>query len=369
MDDAEKRITVRQALELVSPFFEAEWPFTEERDVTMREVTGGFVNSLHLLSRSNVAKDEAPSVLIRHFGRKSGIEEPRGSSTTLSAAEQAVVYYEMGRRGWGPKLYGTFPGGRLEEFIDAHPLTAEESMEPKIRQDIARSYARLHSLQLPLRKQNYRLAVSTLKRHVVNKNTLAEGFSKGGQEARDFAEVVRATDWSHELDWVSSLFIKHECKTTIAIGDANYLNILVKNYESDCRVALIDYETATYSYRGIDIGGHFSERMYCWNDPTSNLTGHPAADHEEQRSFCTSYRQEMQALGQELTANDTVDHLLMEARVGRMYQLLFSVLMSFGGNVPTEELSQMTGCLVGLTHMMESYRRLKNQFLKAYPAC
>lgn len=103
----------------------------------MRQVTGGFVNTLHLLSRSNVAKDEPASVLIRHFGQTIAIEDPPPGTTTLSATEQAVVYYEMGRRGWGPKLYGIFPGGRLEEYIDAHPLTAAESMEPKIRQDIA----------------------------------------------------------------------------------------------------------------------------------------------------------------------------------------------------------------------------------------
>lgn len=34
----------------------------------------------------------------------------------------------MGRRGWGPQVYGFFPGGRLEEFIEgSHTLTADES--------------------------------------------------------------------------------------------------------------------------------------------------------------------------------------------------------------------------------------------------
>jgi thiamine kinase-like enzyme len=362
MDYSNKQLTVQIALQLVSEFFETEWPQTKESEASLREVTGGFVNTLHLLSRKNAAKKEPASVLIRHFGRTNDIEDPPPGTTTLSATEQAVVYYEMGRIGWGPKLYGIFPGGRLEEYIDAHPLTAEESMDPKIRHDIARSYARLHSLQLPIRKQNFKQAVLELKGNMANKDALAEELSKGGsQKARDFAEIVRTTDWSDELDWVSNLFITHECKQTIAIGDANYLNVLVKNYDSECRAMLIDYETATHSYRGIDIGGHFTERMYCWGNPTTNLTGYSSADFDEQRLFCTSYLQEMQSLGQGLTANDSLAHLMVEVQVGRLYQILFSVCMSFQQGIP-DGLPRMVELMAGLAHMMDTYFELKRQF-------
>jgi|Dee2metaT_2_FD_contig_81_61059_length_1336_multi_4_in_0_out_0_2 thiamine kinase-like enzyme len=204
---------------------------------------------------------------------------------------------------------------------------------------------------------------------MANQDLLVTGILKGGgQESRDLAEIIRTTNWNHELDWISDMFIEHSCKQTIAIGDATYLNVLVKNYQSNNQVVLIDYETATHGYRGIDIGGHFNERMYGWGNSTSSLTGYASAGVDEQQSFCTSYRQEMQALGQETTSNDTLSHLLLESQVGRLYQILFSVCMSFQSGVP-EGLSQMAGLMAGLTHMMETYQGLKQRFLEDRPPC
>lgn len=360
-------LTVTEALQIVSAFFETEWPETEEKDVSIRPISGGFVNTLHLISRSNMARNEPASVLIRHFGQAVDAEEPPPSSTTLSATEQAVMCYEMGRRGWGPKLYGTFPGGRVEEFIVSHTLTAAESMEPKIRRDIARSYARLHSLDLPFRKQNFKQAVSEMTEIMAKKDALAEGLAKldCGQEAEDLAKIIRTTDWAGELEWVSSLFIKHDCKKAVVIGDANYLNILVKDFDSECQIMLIDYETAAYAYRGIDIGGHFTERQYCWGDPKTNLTGFPPSNLEEQRAFCESYIHEMQIMGRTMTAIDTVEHLLIESNIGRLYQILFSVSLCFRDGVPAE--LTWAGSMSGLIHMMESYTKLKQQFVKSCP--
>ena len=120
----------------------------------------------------------------------------------------------------------------------------------------------------------------------------------------------------------------------------------------------MDYETATYGYRGIDIGGHFTDRMYCWSHPGSKLTGYCAPGVDEQRSFCASYLQEMQDLGVEMTANDTETHLMMEANIGRMYQILFSVLMSIVWDGIPDEPPLFTG----LAHVVQAYRELKHDF-------
>ena len=358
-----EQLTAVEALELVSAFFDKEWPQTEVQDVQIRKVTGGFCHRLHLISRRKAVDQEPASVLIRHFGTSDHHKDPRESSASLSAAEQAVVYYEMGRRGWGPRVYGLFQGGRLEEFIDSHPLSAAESMQESVRRDVARSYARLHSLQLPLRKRNIELVIGELKKGAERKNDLVQRIlAVTCPEAMEFTDFVCDTDWKHELDWVSKLFDMHECKTAIAIGDTNFLNILVKNYDSECRTVLIDYETASYGYRGIDIGGHFTERMYSWSNPESKLTGYPAPDMVERRSFCESYLKEMQDLGLEMTQHDTVPHLLLESEVGQMYQILFSVLMCivFDENLIDPPL------LAGLAHMIGLYRQLKKDFMEKY---
>lgn len=354
--------TALDALKLVSSYFDFEWPTTELEDVQLRKVTGGFVNRLHLITRTNSVDLEPATVLIRHFGLGSNSfhEVPLASSTTLSATEQALVYYEMGRRGWGPKVYGIFPGGRLEEYIDAHPLTADEACEPAISKDLASSYARLHSLQLPFRKRNFSLIANELKQALLKRqgSVVKKLEESGNADSIRLASVLQDTAWHVEIDWVSSLFDKHQCKTAIAVGDSNFLNVLVKNCESGCRTVLIDYETCTYSYRGIDVGGHFNERMYCWAKPESNLTGHDAPDMEEQRMFCRSYLAEARSLGQRIGPNDTEEHLMLEASIGRMWQLMFSVFMGFvAGDLPDDPVLH-----AGLAHMLETYGTLKRKW-------
>lgn len=351
-----------EALQLVSAFFPEEWSKSTLEDVQLRRVTGGLINRLHLLTRRTAIAEEPGAVLIRHFGIEGDRQQqPFVSRTTLSSTEQAIVYMEMARRGWGPKIYGTFLGGRLEQWIDAHPLTAEESTDASIRCDVARSFARLHSLQLPFRKDNFQLVVDELDRAAKSKSSEVIDFLLGLEhpEATKCATTFRDTDWSHELAWASSLLRKHNCKTAFTLGDTNYLNILVKNYESQCRAMLIDYETVTYSYRGIDIGGHFMERMYSWGEPTSKLTGYDVPNIEEQRAFCEVYLQEMRNLGQAMSAIDTVDHLMLEAQIGQLYQLLIVILMC----LVMDETEGDPLFLAGLNHMMEYYRHSKVKYL------
>lgn len=369
MNESDRVLTVSEALQIISPFFVSEWPNTSEKDVSIEQISGGFVNTLHLVSRSSIAQSEPCSVVVRHFGQTSENDEPSSGSATLSATEQALICYEMGRKGWGPKLYGTFQGGRVEEFIDSHTLTAAESMDSVIRKDIARSYARLHSLVLPFRKSSHEHATSRMTESLTKKDVLIEGLlqTDDGQEAKDLAGMISSSDWAAELDWVSSLFTRHECKMATVVGDNNYLNVLVRNCDSECQVMLVDYETATYNYRGIDIGGHFLERQYCWSSSTSNVTGFPPPDIDEQRSFCRSYLEEEQGLVAYLTAADTVEHLLIESHIGQLYQILFSISLCFQDGEP--EGLTWAGSMTGLNQVMQSYLELKQQFLDSYSAC
>lgn len=321
------------------------------------------MNTLQLVWRDNTALTEPCAVLIRHFGQSGKVEDPPSSSLTLSAAQQAIVYWEIGRRGWGPRVYGFFPGGRLEEFVDSHTLTAAESTQESIRRDIARSYARLHSLRLPLRKDNFQLVVGELYGGVRNKydDIVRSLLAVENPVAQEYATTFQETDWVQEMEWVSGLFKKHHCKTTITQGDTNHLNVLVKNFPSDCRVVLIDYETVSYSYRGFDLGGHFTERMYCHSQPGSRLTGYAAHSTEEQRLLCEAYLQEMKDLGEDVDEYDSVEHLVLEASIGRLYQILFTNLICtiYDGFAKDVEL------LASLVHTMEVYWRLKTEFLKS----
>lgn len=308
---------------------------------------------------------EPKAILIRHFGQTGEIEDPPSTSTTLSAAQQAIVHWEMSRRGWGPRIYGVFAGGRLEEWYDdAHTLTSREAGLEDVRGGVAGAYARLHSLRLPLRRDGFRLILKEFiegvqsKRAGVVRNMRAVGLPV----AEQYAAMFEATDWEAEMEWVAGLFERYGCKITVTHGDTNFLNVLVRPASTDDsdanRVVLIDYETVSYSYRGFDIGGHFSERMYCYSQPDSQLTGYSAPDAEEERAFCKAYLRELRDLGEELSERDTVEQLLLEASIGRLWHSLFVNMMC----TVFDEVELDPVFLEALGHMMEGYWVLKGEF-------
>ncbi|KAM0719481.1 hypothetical protein Q7P37_005386 [Cladosporium fusiforme] len=348
------------ALRLVATFFEREWAKTDVSMVHISEVKGGLNNTLQLIRHKNPVIHEPEAILIRHYGSSDKIEEPPESSLTLSATQQAVVHWEMSRRGWGPEVYGFFPGGRLEEYIDSHTLTASE--QPAHRRDIARSYARLHSLRFPLRKDGFEVVIRDFCEGVQNKylRVVSELAAIDDPRAEEYASIFQSTDWVRELQWVSELLKSHACKVTVIHGDANYQNVLIKKHKSECQVVLVDYETLSYNYRGFDIGGHFSERMYCYDQPESQLTGREAPDVQEQRRFCEDYLQELRRLRVEGSENDTVDQLMLESRIGRLYQILSTNLMC----TVYDEIEVEPLFLGGLAHMMRTYKQLKLELIE-----
>ncbi|KAK3675588.1 hypothetical protein LTR78_004672 [Recurvomyces mirabilis] len=363
----EPLLSAAHALSLVSGWFREEWANTSIDNVSITRLTNGLINNLQLVRRNNSAILEPAAVLIRHFGHAEEIselescEDPEGDSVTLSATDQSIVFWEMGPRDWGPKLYGFFDGGRLEEYIDAHMLNASECTQPAIARDVARSYARIHSLRLAFPRDSFQVVKQEF---IVNIREKREAVLQAlsvvaDRRAREYAAIFRETDWTHELEWVAEMFEKHDCEETMTHGDSNHLSVLVKNYESECQVMLIDYETFSWSYRGFDIGGHFNERMYCYIDPDTQLTGYPAPTLQEQRFWCEAYLQEMEDLEQDITEYDTVDHLILEASIGRLYHLLFTNLVcTVHDGVEMDPLF-----LSGLTHMMRLYKQLKAQFI------
>ncbi|GAB7323749.1 hypothetical protein MBLNU13_g07211t1 [Cladosporium sp. NU13] len=358
------------ALRLLSSFFPSEWATTEISAVHTKRITGGFINSLQLIWRDTdptATTTEPTAILIRHFGQSGKLEEPPSTSTTLSAAQQAIVHWEMSRRGWGPKVYGFFNGGRLEEwYADAHTLTAAEAMVEGVRSGVARGYARLHSLKLPLRRDGFRLVLREFVEGVRSKraDVVSNLRAVGNLAAERYADIFERTDWVKEMEWVAGLFEKYGCKITVTHGDTNFLNVLVRpasgtsdKDNDDNRVILIDYETVSYSYRGFDIGGHFSERMYCYSQPDSQLTGSSAPAIEEQKAFCEAYLRELRALGVE-ESDDTVEQLLLEAKIGRLWHSLFVNMMC----TVFDDVELDPVFLRALMHMMERYWGLKGEF-------
>lgn len=79
---------------------------------------GGLSNILYLCSLPSThtpLNGEPSQVLLRMYGQIHAQGETNGQETTTIT--DSVIFMLLSERKLGPKLYGIFPGGRLEEYI------------------------------------------------------------------------------------------------------------------------------------------------------------------------------------------------------------------------------------------------------------
>lgn len=82
-----------------------------------------------------------PTLLLRIYG-------PSSDALISRSEELRVLTVLSSQYGLGPKIYGTFENGRVEEFFPSRALHPEELRDPKISRGIARRMRELHSVDL-----------------------------------------------------------------------------------------------------------------------------------------------------------------------------------------------------------------------------
>ena len=86
--------------------------------------SGGLSNILYycsLPSTHTPLNGEPSQVLLRMYGQLHSDHRPgsqsSGGDAELTTITDSVIFMLLSERKLGPKLYGIFPGGRLEEYI------------------------------------------------------------------------------------------------------------------------------------------------------------------------------------------------------------------------------------------------------------
>lgn len=66
---------------------------------------------------------------------------------------ESVMFAILAERQLGPKLYGIFPQGRLEQYVPSRKLTTEELGNPSLSAEIAEKIAKFHKMRMPFNKE------------------------------------------------------------------------------------------------------------------------------------------------------------------------------------------------------------------------
>ena len=131
--------------------FKGSWKTIHPHQLVLRQISGGLSNLVFYVGLPPGIKPkcrEPPSILLRLFGELSA-----GPAQQYRLITETVVFTMLAERNLGPKLFGVFPGGRLEEFIPGHPLTTCEMRSPEFSTHVARNVALVHSLEVPVGKE------------------------------------------------------------------------------------------------------------------------------------------------------------------------------------------------------------------------
>lgn len=283
-----------KAFRICRDYLNGIWKCIGPQEMVLKQISGGLSNFLYYCALPPVAKPkqgEPSRVLVRFYGQ---IHSEGALDAILT---ESVIFTLLSERKLGPKLYGVFPGGRLEEFIPARPLKAKELMDPEISSIIGEKMAQIHTLNVPISKEptwlwdtmgkwmkNLKIAVS---KPIENEDSPLGRISKWELDA--------------EMTWLREYLAQLKSPVVFCHNDLQEGNILIREKATtrEDKLVIIDFEYCSYNYRGFDFGNHFCESMYEYTlekspNFTTNLSNMPSVDQKLHfiRSYLDTMRRE-----------------------------------------------------------------------------
>ncbi|XP_051918098.1 choline kinase alpha isoform X1 [Hippocampus zosterae] len=257
-------------------FLNGSWKILAEDDFEITVIRGGLSNKLFLCSLPdsvNTVGDEPRSILLRLYGAilqmscNKGESQQSNKENPFQGAEamvlESVMFAILAERELGPKLYGIFPQGRLEQYVPSRKLETCELSDPSISAEVAEKMAKFHGMRMPFNKEPKWL-FGTMDKYL--NQVMRLNFTRESH-LRHFNRLL-SYNLQQEMDWLKSLLESTHSPVVFCHNDCQEGNILLlkDHHQSDKqKLMLIDFEYSSYNYRGFDIGNHFCEWMYDYN--------------------------------------------------------------------------------------------------------
>ncbi|XP_023200580.1 choline kinase alpha isoform X2 [Xiphophorus maculatus] len=280
--------TRRKAYLWCREFLHGAWKGLAEEDFEITIIRGGLSNKLFLCSLPDSlgsVGDEPRSILLRLYG------------AILQGAEamvlESVMFAILAERELGPKLYGIFPQGRLEQYVPSRKLDTCELSDPSISTEVAQKMARFHGMRMPFNKEPKWL-FGTMEKYL--SQVMRLNFTRESH-LRRFNSML-AYNLPQEMETLKFLLESTHSPVVFCHNDCQEGNILLlkgRHSSDKQKLMLIDFEYSSYNYRGFDIGNHFCEWMYdytCEEFPFFKVDTQNYPSKAQQLHFIESYLRE-----------------------------------------------------------------------------
>ncbi|KAI3505045.1 hypothetical protein L1887_26906 [Cichorium endivia] len=235
-----------------------------------KHLSGAMTNVVHRITwpKDNTGNDDR-TVLVRMYGE--------GADIFFDRDEEIRTFESLSTHGYGPKLLGHFPQGRVEEFIHAKTLSACDLRDAEISSQIAVKMGEFHKLDMPGPKTV--LLWSRMRKW------LDIAMSKCSKEHVKEFKVDTLND---EIDTLEKEMSQSHQHVAFCHNDLQYGNIMIN--EETKSVTLIDYEYASYNPVAYDLANHFCEWAANYHTDTPHVLDYNMyPDLEERRRFVQSY--------------------------------------------------------------------------------
>lgn len=275
----------KKVLEYGSDYLGGDWKTLTENDVDVIQMTGGQSNLLYLVTSSSgkISSEITPSCFLIRLHCQ---QETQVFTDT-------VVFSIMSERGLGPKLYGFFPGGRLEQFLPSETLNNDTVSDPDVSKKIGANLPKLHAIEVPIpKKPKAILMIREFLEECRSSGNTKFKLVSGSVNFNDdgIPEEVSLERLEQEVAHFEKMSSIFDDTVVFTHNDLWSANILQLNETKE--IVFIDFEYSSYNWRSFDLSMHLSECAFDYRvpfPPGVHVNQIFFENHPNIRIFCESY--------------------------------------------------------------------------------
>ncbi|KAG8931038.1 hypothetical protein FRC03_002027 [Tulasnella sp. 419] len=329
----------------------ANHPSLAASDLKIYKVSGSLTNAIFFISAPSV-QPQPHQVLLRIYGPSSGslISRPKELYTLHNLSSKYRI---------GPRVFGTFGNGRVEEYFDSKALTEEDMKNPQISRWIGRRMAELHSVDIDevmLSSDGWKgKGLVSAKKNLKKWFPLAQEVIKSLNASslpmdHPWRSLVKSIDLERLQNegkaywkWIELFEAQYgEGERVFAHNDAQYGNLLrlttpPKNKPSHHQIIVVDFEYAAPNPAAFDIANHFHEWTTNYNSETNAHVLEPSRypTIEQRKNFYHAYLSPLP------TGPYSSDNLLASASTDSLLSLSSNNYVSADTTVVEEDIARL----------------------------
>jgi choline/ethanolamine kinase len=212
---------------------------------------GAMTNEVYQINWPTLnGEDVHRKVLVRIYGD--------GVDLFFNRGDEIKTFECMSHHGYGPKLLGRFSDGRLEEFIHARTLSADDLRVAETSDFIAAKLREFHKLDMP-----------------GPKNVLLwERLRTWLKEAKNLASPIemdkyRLEGLENEINLLEERLTRDDQEIGFCHNDLQYGNVMIDEVTN--AITIIDYEYSSFNPIAYDIANHFCEMAANYHSDTPHV--------------------------------------------------------------------------------------------------